>query len=130
MAAPPAGHHRNVRSELLVKLALLDRAGVDPRDLLRAQRSQLAPIAAALANEIHTATGYDRALALWRHESVSRSSAVSLRPIRAATAPGRSHIRWWCASRSLAQQRSGRAARAAPAADPGDQPLPGPAGQA
>jgi DNA-binding PadR family transcriptional regulator len=67
----PAGHHRNVRSELLVKLALLDRAGVDPRDLLRAQRSQLAPIAAALANEIHTATGYDRALALWRHESVS-----------------------------------------------------------
>ena len=67
----PAGHHREIRSELLVKLALLDRAGVDPRDLLRAQRGQLVPIAAALASEMRTATGYDYALALWRHESVS-----------------------------------------------------------
>lgn len=50
---------------------LLDRAGVDPRDLLRAQRGQLVPIAAALASEMRTATGYDYALALWRHESVS-----------------------------------------------------------
>lgn len=66
----PVGHQRLIRSELLVKLALLDRAGVDPGDLLRAQRSQLAPIAAALASEMYTATGYDRALALWRHESV------------------------------------------------------------
>ena len=71
MAARAAGHHRDIRSELLVKLALLDRAGVDPRDLLRAQRGQLAPIAAALASEMRTATGYDRVLAVWRHESVS-----------------------------------------------------------
>ena len=35
----PAGHHRDIRSELLVKLALLDRAGVDPRDLLLARVS-------------------------------------------------------------------------------------------
>jgi DNA-binding PadR family transcriptional regulator len=67
----PAGHHRDIRSELLVKLALLDRAGVDPRDLLRAQRGQLAPVAAALAGEMPIATGYDYALTLWRHESVS-----------------------------------------------------------
>ena len=34
----PAPHNRDVRSELLVKLALLDRAGADPRLLLLAQR--------------------------------------------------------------------------------------------
>jgi DNA-binding PadR family transcriptional regulator len=32
----PASHNRDVRSELLVKLALLDRAGADPRPLLLA----------------------------------------------------------------------------------------------
>jgi hypothetical protein len=68
----PAGHHRDIRSELLVKLALLDRARVDPRDLLRAQRGQLTPTAAALASEMRTVTGYDYALTLWRHESVWR----------------------------------------------------------
>jgi DNA-binding PadR family transcriptional regulator len=34
----PAQHTRDIRSELLVKLALLDRSGVDPHDLLTAQR--------------------------------------------------------------------------------------------
>jgi DNA-binding PadR family transcriptional regulator len=67
----PASHPRDIRSELLVKLALLDRAGVDSRDLLRVQRGQLAPVAAALADQVRTATGYDRVLAVWRLESVS-----------------------------------------------------------
>ena len=67
----PVGHPRDIRSGLLIKLALLDRAGIDPRDLLQAQRAQLAPIAEALAAEVRTATGYDHALALWRHESLS-----------------------------------------------------------
>ena len=67
----PVGRPRDIRSELLVKLALLDRAGVDPRDLLRAQRGQLAPVAAALASQMRTATGYDHVLTVWRHESVS-----------------------------------------------------------
>jgi PadR family transcriptional regulator AphA len=67
----PVGHPRDIRSELLVKLALLDRAGMDPRDLLRAQRGQLAPIADALASEMHAATGYDYVVGRWRHESVS-----------------------------------------------------------
>jgi len=82
----PVGHPRDVRSGLLVKLALLDRAGVDPRDLLQAQRGQLAPIAEALASEIYTATGYDHALTLWRHESV----LATLRFLDAllATVPG------------------------------------------
>ena len=67
----PARHVRDVRSELLMKLALLDRAGADPGELLRAQRSQLAPVASALAAQIHTATGFDHFLTRWRHESVS-----------------------------------------------------------
>jgi DNA-binding PadR family transcriptional regulator len=64
-------HPRDVRSELLVKLALLDRVDSDPRDLLQEQRAQLAPIADALAAETSAATGFDHTLALWRHESVS-----------------------------------------------------------
>jgi DNA-binding PadR family transcriptional regulator len=66
----PAGHPRDIRSELLVKLALLDRAGIDPRDLLRAQRGQLAPVADALADKMLAAAGYDYDVARWRHESV------------------------------------------------------------
>src|SRR5262245_56683578 len=42
--ARPAGHARDVRSELLVKLALLDRAGRDPQPLLDAQRVLLVPV--------------------------------------------------------------------------------------
>jgi DNA-binding PadR family transcriptional regulator len=67
----PVTHPRDVRSELLVKLALLGRVNSDPRDLLQRQRVQLAPIADALAAEVCAATGFDHTLALWRHESVS-----------------------------------------------------------
>ena len=67
----PVGHARDIRSELLMKLALLDRAGADPRELLRAQRSQLVPVADALAGQVHTTSGFEQALTLWRHESIS-----------------------------------------------------------
>jgi DNA-binding PadR family transcriptional regulator len=67
----PVSHPRDIRSELMVKLALLDRTGPDPADLLRAQRRLLAPINAALASEMHTTTGYDHVLAIWRLRSVS-----------------------------------------------------------
>ena len=67
----PACHARDVRSELLLKIALLDQAGADPRDLLRAQRAQLAPIADALAGQIAATTGFDQILIQWRYESVS-----------------------------------------------------------
>ena len=43
----PVWHNRDVRSELLVKLALLDRAGQDPQPLVRAQRELLYPVADA-----------------------------------------------------------------------------------
>ncbi len=62
---------RDVRSELLVKLALLDRAGTDPQPLLEAQREQLVPVAEALHDRLAAAGGFDRTLALWRFETVS-----------------------------------------------------------
>jgi len=67
----PACHNRDVRSELLIKLALLDRSGEDPQPLLRAQREQLVPVADGLHNRLGTAAGFDRTLALWRYETVS-----------------------------------------------------------
>jgi DNA-binding PadR family transcriptional regulator len=67
----PASHNRDVRSELLVKLALLARAGADPRPLLDAQREQLIPVAHALQDRLAAAAGFDRTLALWRCETVS-----------------------------------------------------------
>lgn len=69
----PASHNRDVRSELLVKLALLDRAGADPQPLLRAQRDQLIPVADGLHDRLDEATGFERTLALWRYENVSAS---------------------------------------------------------
>ncbi len=69
--ARPASHNRDVRSELLVKLALLDRAGTDPQALLLAQREQLLPVADGLHDRLDEAAGFERTLALWRYETVS-----------------------------------------------------------
>jgi PadR family transcriptional regulator AphA len=69
--ARPAGHNRDVRSELLAKLALLDRSGADPRPLLDAQREQLRPVAAALQERLAAAAGFDRTIAAWRWETLS-----------------------------------------------------------
>jgi PadR family transcriptional regulator AphA len=65
----PVAHVRDVRSELLVKLALLDRAGRDPSGLLAAQRRTLEPIVAALRDARDRARGFDRTLAAWRYET-------------------------------------------------------------
>ena len=67
----PAGHNRDVRSELLIKLALTDRAGADPAPLLAAQREQLIPVAEALRGKLAGAGGFDRTLILWRSETVT-----------------------------------------------------------
>jgi DNA-binding PadR family transcriptional regulator len=67
----PAQHTRDIRSELLVKLALLDRSGTDLHDLLAAQRALLVPIADALENRVGSAAGFDRTLLLWRYETAT-----------------------------------------------------------
>jgi DNA-binding PadR family transcriptional regulator len=67
----PVQHTRDIRSELLVKLALLHRSGADPHDLLVAQHELLVPIASALRDRLAAATGFDRILLLWRYETAS-----------------------------------------------------------
>ena len=67
----PAGHNRDVRSELLVKLALLARSDADPQRLLDAQREQLIPVARALQDRLDATTGFDRTLILWRSETMA-----------------------------------------------------------
>lgn len=67
----PVSHARDVRSELLVKLALIDRAGSDPEPLVAAQYAQLVPIAQALEGRLAAAAGFERTLLLWRYETMS-----------------------------------------------------------
>ncbi len=66
--AEPAAHVRDVRSELMLKLALLDRADADPAALLAAQRRVLEPLAAALRQRRDEASGFEQTLAAWRYE--------------------------------------------------------------
>ncbi len=67
----PVEHMRDIRSELLVKLALMNRSGTDPHNLLTAQRAQLLPIADSLRDRIAAVTGFDRTLLMWRYETAS-----------------------------------------------------------
>jgi PadR family transcriptional regulator AphA len=64
----PVAHVRDVRSELLVKLALLDRAGRPREELVQRQLEQLAPVFAALRKRGRDG-GFDDVLAAWRRES-------------------------------------------------------------
>jgi DNA-binding PadR family transcriptional regulator len=68
----PVEHVRQIRSELLLKLALLDRAGLDPVSLLQAQREVLEPIAKAIEARRARSEGFDATLLAWR-----RSTAVA-----------------------------------------------------
>jgi PadR family transcriptional regulator AphA len=67
----PVAHGRHVRSELMIKLALLERAGADPWHLLTEQRAQFGPLAAALTDQVHATTGIEHTSALWRHRTMS-----------------------------------------------------------
>jgi DNA-binding PadR family transcriptional regulator len=68
----PVEHIRDMRSQLLLKLALLDRAGDDPSDLLRRQREVLEPIARAIEARHPAGGGFDATLLAWR-----RATAVA-----------------------------------------------------
>jgi PadR family transcriptional regulator AphA len=80
----PVEHARDVRSELMVKLALLDRSGIDSRDLLQAQLARLLPVAAALDDRLRATTGFEYTLVLWRHEAMT----ATLRFLEALSAQG------------------------------------------
>jgi DNA-binding PadR family transcriptional regulator len=86
----PVEHVRDVRSELMVKLALNDRRGVDSRPLVRAQLALLVPVAAALHDRLRAADGFERTLALWRYEAVTATMQflTALADPRAAASRG------------------------------------------
>jgi DNA-binding PadR family transcriptional regulator len=65
----PVEHVRQMRSELLLKLALLDRAGDDPSPLLRAQRDVLEPIVEAIEARRARSQGFDATLLAWRRST-------------------------------------------------------------
>jgi DNA-binding PadR family transcriptional regulator len=62
----PVEHVREIRSQLLLKLALLDRAGDDPADLLNRQREVLEPIVRAIEATSVEGGGFDATLLAWR----------------------------------------------------------------
>jgi DNA-binding PadR family transcriptional regulator len=67
----PVEHVRDVRSHLLVKLALLDRLGQDPSSLLRRQKATLTPIAHAITAQRPERQGFDATLLAWRRATAS-----------------------------------------------------------
>jgi DNA-binding PadR family transcriptional regulator len=90
----PVAHGREVRSELMIKLTLLDRARGNPQDLLRRQLAAFGALAAALADRVITTTGSEHTLALWRHEMMSGTiefldQAAWQAELAAASGPGR-----------------------------------------
>jgi DNA-binding PadR family transcriptional regulator len=81
--AAPVEHLREVRSLLMLKLALLARAGRPVGALLAAQRERLAPLLMALEARVAAADDFDRTLLTWRLET----ARAALRFIDAAGAP-------------------------------------------
>jgi len=67
----PVQHIREVRSHLLLKLALLDRAGGDPTGLLARQKATLEPIAEAINAETAGSAGFDATLLAWRRATTA-----------------------------------------------------------
>ncbi|MCU1487761.1 MAG: PadR family transcriptional regulator [Actinomycetia bacterium] len=65
----PVAHVRDVRTELLLKLALLERARKSPKSLLAKQREVLGPTVTGLREQLEGAEGFDAVLAKWRVES-------------------------------------------------------------
>jgi PadR family transcriptional regulator AphA len=63
----PVTHVRDVRSELLIKLALLARAGESNKELVERQMDALAPVLRAVSAAPES-EGFDAVLADWRRE--------------------------------------------------------------
>ena len=67
--AAPVEHVRDLRSELMVKLLLHDRAATSPRALLERQAAILATLEQSALDHALDAAGFERTLALWRLSS-------------------------------------------------------------
>ena len=73
--ATPVPHVRDLRSEFLLKLAVLHRRGEDAGPLVAAQRRVLEPIVEALRAEQDGGDDFDRMLAAWRRVSAEAALA-------------------------------------------------------
>jgi PadR family transcriptional regulator AphA len=62
----PIAHVRDGRSELMMKLLLLERSGRDPSGLLAAQQALFARIVDRRAEQLAASEGFDTTLARWR----------------------------------------------------------------
>jgi PadR family transcriptional regulator AphA len=67
----PVEHIRDVRSHLLIKLALLDRSGIDAGGLLERQQETLAPIAQAINAVRRAPSGFEATLLAWRRANAA-----------------------------------------------------------
>jgi DNA-binding PadR family transcriptional regulator len=67
--ATPVEHMREMRSELLLKLAVLAHLNRKPDRLVKAQLRRFAPVVAALEARAEAEAGFDATLAAWRVES-------------------------------------------------------------
>ena len=67
----PVEHVRDIRSHLLIKLALLYRAGWDAADLLKRQRAVLDPISQAIEAQRAELDGFDAVLLAWRRATAA-----------------------------------------------------------
>jgi len=70
----PVEHIRDIRPHLLLKLALLDRAGADATDLIRRQRAVFEPIARAIEAR-PPSQGFDATLLAWRRATAAAALA-------------------------------------------------------
>jgi molybdopterin-binding protein len=87
----PVEHIRDVRTELLIKLALRERAGLETRSLLTAQQEKFQPTIDALT----TARQGDGLVEIWRRENaraVRRFLNDAIHPVQ-PTPPAKSEIR-------------------------------------
>ena len=84
----PVEHVRDVRSHLLLKLALLDRAGGDPTGLLERQKATLEPIAQAINAESTASHGFDATLLAWRRATTAATMSFLEDVTRATSSAG------------------------------------------
>ncbi|MFC4943945.1 hypothetical protein [Pseudonocardia sp. GCM10023141] len=67
----PVEHVRELRSQLLMKLALLHRRGIAASGLLERQRALLQPVVESLRAEQATTDGFDAVLVRWRYTTAN-----------------------------------------------------------
>ncbi len=79
----PVDHVREMRSDLLLKLAILHERGTPADDLLDAQRAKLVPVLQSLETTISAASGFELVMLRYRVES-TRSAIQFIDEVRAS----------------------------------------------